>query len=155
SSDGWTGGCGLNVDTGENRLGLSVEEAAALTPRLGSVNHGISLLMSSLADAETADDPQNERQIALFRELHWHYGGIPASLANSSSILLNPRCHFDVVRAGSALFGINPTPGSANPMLPVVELQARIVQVRDVTLGDNLGGNEGFVKRRRRVAFVS
>jgi alanine racemase len=154
SSDGWTGGCGLNVDTGENRLGLSVEEAAALAPRLGSVNHGISLLMSSLADAEKVD-PQSERQIGLFRELHRHYGGVSASLANSSAILLNPRCHFDVVRAGSALFGINPA-GSANPMLPVVELQARIVQVRDVTLGQHLGGNEACsIKRRRRVAFVS
>jgi alanine racemase len=156
SSDGWTGGCGLNVDTGENRLGLSVEEVAALAPRLGSVNHGISLLMSNLADAEKARDPQNERQIALFREVHRGYGGVPASLANSSAILLNPRCHFDVVRAGSALFGINPTPGSANPMLPVVELHARIVQVRDVALGENLGDNAHRVmKRRRRIAFVS
>jgi alanine racemase len=155
SSDGWTGGCALNVDTGENRLGLSVEEVAALAPRLSFVNHGIGLLMSSLADAENAHDPQNERQIALFRELHRGYGGVPASLANSSAILLNPRCHFDVVRAGSALFGINPTPGSPNPMLPVVELHARIVQVRDVTLG-NLGDKAGHVvKRRRRVAFVS
>jgi alanine racemase len=155
-SDGWTGGCGLNVDTGEDRLGLSVEEVDALAPRLGSVNHGISLLMSSLADAEKADDRQSERQIAVFREVQRRYGGVPASLANSSAILLNPRCHFDVVRAGSALFGINPIPGSANPMLPVVELHSRIVQVRDVTLGENLGTNGGrVVKRRRRVAFVS
>ena len=156
STDGWAGGCGLNVDTGDNRLGLSVEEAAALASRLDSLNHGIALLMSSLADIEEADDSRRERQIALFRELRGLYGGVPASLANSAAILLNPGCHFDVVRAGSALFGINPTPGSSNPMLPVVELHARIVQVRDVTLGENLDYSQGgFVKRRRRVAFVS
>jgi alanine racemase len=155
SSTGWTGRCGLNVDTGENRLGLSVEETTALAPRLDFLNHGITLLMSSLADGEKANDPQSERQIALFRELCRLYPGVPASLANSSAILLDRRCHFEVVRAGSALFGINPTPGSANPMLPVVDLHARIVQVRDVTLGEK-GDNEGsFVKRQRRVAFVS
>jgi alanine racemase len=41
-------------------------------------------------------------------------------------------------------------------MLPVVELRARIVQVRDVTPGENVADEEGwFAKRRRRVAFVS
>ena len=100
------------------------------------LNHGITLLMSSLAGAEKANDPRSERQIALFRELRRLYAHVPASLASSSGILLNPKCHFDLVRAGSALFGINPTPGSANPMLPVVELRARIVQVRD----DDAGG---------------
>jgi alanine racemase len=155
SSARWTGGCGLNVDTGENRLGLSVEEAVALASRLDLSNHGITLLMSSLADAEKANDPQSERQITLFRELRRLYAGVSASLGSSSAILLNPRCHFDLVRAGSALFGINPTPGSANPMLPVVELRARIVQVRDL-IPENIRDKEGrFVKRSRRVAFVS
>jgi alanine racemase len=155
-SAGWTGGCGLNVDTGENRLGLSVGEAVALAPRLDLLNQGITLLMSSLADADKADDPQSRRQIALFGELRRLFAGVPASLANASAMLLNPRCHFDIVRAGSALFGINPTPGSANPMLPVVELHARIVQVRDVAQAENLGNNDArIVKRRRRIAFVS
>jgi alanine racemase len=155
-SAGWTGSCGLNVDTGANRLGLSMEEAAALASRLDFLNQGITLLMSRLADADEAHDPRNERQIALFRELRRLYVGVPASLANTSAILRDPRCHFDVVRAGSALFGINPTPGSANPMLPVVDLHARIVQVRDAIVAENPGDNEGrFAKRRRRIAFVS
>ena len=49
SASGWSGGCALNVDTGENRLGLSMAEAAQLSARLGFLNHGITLLMSSLA----------------------------------------------------------------------------------------------------------
>ena len=151
----WTGGYALNVDTGANVLGLSVEEAAALASRTHLLNHGITLLMSSLANAEKANDRQTERQIALFREIRGLYGGVPASLASSSAILLNPKCHFDLVRAGSALFGINPTPGSANPMLPVVELRARIVQVRDVTPGESTADKEGWFAKRRRLAFVS
>lgn len=156
TSGQWMGGCALNVDTGENRLGLPVEEAVALASRLHVSNHGITLLMSALAGAEKPNDAQSERQIGLFRELRRLYAHVPASLAGSSGIFRNSKCHFDLVRAGSALFGINPTPGSANPMLPVVELCARIVQVRDVTPGENFASEEGwFAKRRRRIAFVS
>jgi alanine racemase len=152
----WTGGYALNVDTGEGGLGLLVEEAAELALRLDSLNNGITLLMSSLADAGKPNDPPSERQIALFRELRRLYAGVPASLASSTAILRNSTCHFDLVRAGSALLGINPTPGSANPMLPVVELQARIVQVRDISPGESLvDAADRFANRRRRLAFVS
>ena len=58
SSNGWSGGCALNVDTGENRLGLSMAEAVQLSARASFLNHGITLLMSSMASTETADDPQ-------------------------------------------------------------------------------------------------
>ena len=39
---------------------------------------------------------------------------------------------FDLVRPGAALYGINPTPEADNPMQPVVELKARIVQIRNI-----------------------
>jgi alanine racemase len=155
TSSQWTGGCALNVDTGEGRLGLSAEEAAALSSRVRYLQHGITLLMSSLANDEKANAPESERQIALFRELRRLYRGVPASLAGSSGILLNPNCHFDLVRADSALFGINPTPGSPNPMLPVVELRARIVHVRDIKPEQSLIDREEWFARPRRHAFVS
>ena len=60
-----------------------------------------------------------------------------------------------LVRAGSALFGVNPTPRSANPMLPVVELRARIIQVRNGTAEGGITDDEGWSAKRRRLAFVS
>ena len=152
SSNGWSGGCALNVDTGENRLGLSMAEAVQLSARVSFLNHGITLLMSSMASTERVDDPQSERQVAWFSELRRLYRGIPASLAGASAILRNRKSHFDLVRADSALFGINPIPGSANPMLPVVELCARIVHVRDMMPGQSFIDAE---PRRRRLALVS
>jgi len=152
SSNGWSGGCALNVDTGENRLGLSMAEAVQLSARVSFLNHGITLLMSSMASPERTDDPQSERQVAWFSELRRLYRGIPASLAGASAILRNRRSHFDLVRADSALFGINPIPGSANPMLPVVELCARIVHVRDMMPGQSFIDAEPM---RRRLALVS
>jgi alanine racemase len=151
-SNRWTGGCALNVDTGANGLGLSMAEAAQLSARASSSNHGITLLMSTMANAERVGDPPSDRQIAWFGELHRLYHGIPASLAGASAIFLHRKLQFDLVRAASALFGINPAPRSANPMLPVVELRARIVQVRDTTPGQSLFDAE---PKRRRLALVS
>ena len=55
-------------------------------------------------------------------------------------------------RADSVLFGINPVPGASNPMLPVIELRARIVQVR------HMAPEHRFINARpkqRRLALVS
>jgi alanine racemase len=145
----WTGGCALNVDIGENRLGLSVAEAAHLSSRVRFLEHGITLLMSRLADAERVNARETERQIGCFDELRRLYRAIPASLAGGSAIFRHRKCHFDLVRADSTLFGINPMPGLANPMLPVIELRARIVHVRDMTPGQDFG------PKRRRLAMVS
>ena len=151
----WEGGCALNVDTGEGGFGVPLEEAMAFAPRVQSLNHGIALLLSRLDDAAAADDPRNERQLETFRELRRLYRGIPASIADSCGIFLGSKAHFDLVRAGSALYGINPTPGAANPMLPVIELTARILQVREVPAASNGAKNGSSAKRRKRLAFVS
>jgi alanine racemase len=142
----WRGGCAVNVATGERGAGLSMEEAAALAPKINAVNHGITLLMSDLDNDEKTNHQVIERRISAFRDLCRVYRGIPGSLANSSGIFLGRKAHFDLVRAGSALYGVNPTPGRSNPMVPVIELQARIVQIR------NIGCT---AKRSTRLALVS
>src|SRR6185437_13209426 len=54
------------------------------------------------------------------------------------------------------LFGVNPTPGHRNPMLPVVELQARVVQVRAVPKGETIGYNATWTaKHAARIAVVA
>jgi alanine racemase len=152
----WHGGAAIQVDTGINRLGMSVDEVMALAPRLHKENHGFSLLMSHLACAETPAHPLNEKQINLFREIRVQFRGLPASLANSSGIFLGDRAHCDLVRPGVALYGVNPTPGKPNPMLPVVSLQARIIQVRTIAKGETVGyGGVWTAKRPSRIAVVA
>jgi alanine racemase len=156
SANQWHGGAALHVDTGMNRLGISADEAAALAPRIRAENHGITLLMSHFACAEQPGHPQNERQIQLFREVRLLYRGIPGSLANSSGIFLGSAAHCDLVRPGAALFGVNPTPGHSNPMHPVVELQARVVQIRTVPKGETIGYNAIWTaKHAARIAVVA
>jgi alanine racemase len=155
-SSGWSGGFALNVDAGESSLGLSIEEAAAFASRVHSPNHCISLLMGHLDYAHTSRRALNERRLGQFRDLRRLYDGVPASLADSSGIFFGAKAHFDLVRAGGALYGLNPVPGAANPMLPVVELRARIVQVRNLAAGKTITEGIGLTaKRAMRLALVS
>jgi len=152
----WRGGAALHVDTGMNRLGVTIDEALALAPRLQSENHGFTLLMSHFACAEAPDHPMTERQIRLFRELRIIYRGVPSSLAHSAGIFLGGTVYCDLVRPGVALYGGNPTPGRTNPMRPVVELKGRIIQVRPVNKGESVGYGATFTAARTsRVAIVA
>ena len=156
AGSGWRGGAALHVDTGMNRLGVSINEAAALAPRIRAENHGIHLLMSHFACAEEPSHPLNDRQIKLFREVRLLYRGIPASLSNSSGIFLGDTAHCDVVRPGVALYGVNPTPGKPNPMQPVVDLKARVIQVRSVTRKETVGYSATWTARRAvRIAVIA
>jgi len=156
NTQGWRGGAALHVDTGMNRLGVSVNDAAALAPRIRAENHGISLLMSHLACAELPEHPLNARQISVFREVRVLYRGIPSSLVNSSGIFIGASAHCDMVRPGVALYGVNPIPGQSNPMRPVIDLQARIVQVRSVPRGETVGYDAGWTaKRATRIAVAA
>ena len=152
----WRGGAALHVDTGMNRLGITIDEAVAIAPRIQSENHGFTLLMSHLACAETPDHPMNDRQIRLFREIRIMYRGVASSLANSSGIFLGGTIFCDLVRPGVALYGANPTPEKKNPMRPVVELKGRIIQVRPVNKGESVGYGATFgAARSSRIAVVA
>ncbi|HMT14689.1 MAG TPA: alanine racemase [Aestuariivirga sp.] len=123
-----------------NRLGFSPEEFRALlddTFLLQGLN--FTLLMSHLACGDEPAHPMNRLQRDRFDALRAALPGVPASLANSPGIYLGPGFTDDLVRAGIAIYGGNPTPGKPNPMQPVVTLSGTVMQVRDVAAGDTVG----------------
>ena len=153
---GWSGSSAIHIDTGMNRLGLTVLEAQGLIPRINAGDHGIKLVMSHLVSAEQLNSPVNARQLSAFREIASFFTGVPAALANSSGIYLGAPFQFDLVRPGAALYGVNPTPEADNPMQPVVDLKARIIQVRNVERGDTVGyGGTWTARRPTRLAIVA
>ena len=156
AESGWSGGCGVHVDTGMNRLGLSIDETAAVAARMRTENHGLTLLMSHFACADQPNHPLNDQQIRQFREIRTLFRGIPGSLANSSGIFLDSSTYCDMVRPGAALFGVNPTPGKSNPMRPVIEVKARVLQVRNVPRGATVGYEAAWIaKRASRIAVIA
>jgi len=155
-ADGVTRPAALHVGTGMNRLGLSVPEALALSGDPLIARAGIDLLMTHLVSAELSGDPINARQMADFARIRAAHPGIPGSFANSSGIFLGPEAHHDLLRPGYALFGGNPTPWKANPMQPVVRLEAEIAQVRAVAAGETCGYNGRWrAAAPRRLATLS
>lgn len=152
----WDGGFALHVDTGMNRLGISVEEAAAIAPRINLENHGIKLLMSHFVASQVPESGRNQEQLLTFRNVRALFRGVPASIANSSGIFLGSAAHLDIVRPGVALYGVNPTPGKPNPMKPVVDLKVRIAKVRDIAFGETVGYDATWTARRpSRIAIAT
>jgi alanine racemase len=132
--------CAIHVDTGINRLGFAMDDFLALTrdkEMMARLN--VSLLMSHLACADDRFDPLNGKQRDAFNHARSHMIGVPTSFANSSGIFLGADYRGDLVRPGIALWGGNPTPDAANPMLPVVYLDATVLQVRHVPAGETVG----------------
>jgi alanine racemase len=122
----------LHLDTGMARLGFgeaATRWLAAAEEVLANLH--LELVMSHLACAEEPQHPLNALQLQRFTSLAELFQA-PRSFANSSGIFLGPAWRFDLCRPGAALYGVNPTPGRSNPMLPVVRLEAPVLQRRDV-----------------------
>lgn len=148
----------LHLDTGMSRLGLDAGAVAQLAedPALLAGIRPV-LVMSHMACADAPEHGKNAEQLAAFTLLSRHLG-LPArkSLGASSTIFLGPGYHFDLVRPGAALYGLNPVPGQPNPMAPAVRLQARILQVRDVDTPMTVGyGATHQIVRKGRVAVIA
>jgi alanine racemase len=127
----------IHVDTGMSRLGLSSAQLVKSIPRIEEI--GAIGLISHLACADTPSHPANAAQRARFLAARQRLPGLKASFAASSGIFLGPDFHFDEVRPGAALYGVNPIPASPNPMRPVVRLAAKIIQLRKIDRGETVG----------------
>ena len=130
----------LHVDTGMNRLGLDPSETALLTADPALLDGiDLSYVMTHMACPDEPAHPLNALQLARFRAVLAALPGAKGSLAASSAIFLGPDHHFDLVRPGAALYGVNPTPGASNPMRQAVRLDGRVLQVRHVDRGEGVG----------------
>lgn len=123
----------VHIDTGMNRQGLGPDELAVLADQPQRLA-GIDLVgvMSHLACADVAGHPMTPAQLDRFRAARRRLPPARASLANSSGIFRGADYHFDLVRPGCAVYGVNPTPEAANPMRPTVSVVTRVIQVRCV-----------------------
>lgn len=136
----------LQIDTGISRTGLPPAEADRLAAQ-PDLLAGLELeaVMSHLACADEPDHPMNARQRSLFLAASTRLPKAPMSLANSCGVFLGRDYHFDLVRPGQALYGLNPFPAAPNPMLPAVRLEAEVLQVRTIGRGESVGYGASFV----------
>ena len=143
------GRCGLQIDTGMNRLGFRPEDAP-------EPFDGLDLVLSHLACADDPSQPMNARQRDAFAAAAARYPGAVRSFANSGGIFLGADYGFDASRPGIGLYGGGPE-GRPDPRIqPVATLGAEVLQLREVPAGESVGYSRGFVADApRRIATVA
>lgn len=147
----------IHVDTGMHRNGLTENDVATLSQdpnRLLGLS--VKMIMSHLASSGDAEDPFNGEQRERFLALRRQLPLAPASFANSGGIFLGQDYHFNCVRPGTALYGLNPLSRRDNPMRPIIHIWTRIVQIQDLLPGETVGYFQNYVaKRQRRIATLA
>lgn len=135
----------IKLDTGMHRLGFERKDIDSLIRTLKEIPElYISSIFSHLAGSdEPRFDAFTRSQIALFDELSscltaafpGHH--ILRHIANSAAIERFPEAQFDMVRLGIGLYGISAV--HQEQLLPVSTLRSRIVQIKDIPVGDSIG----------------
>jgi alanine racemase len=153
----------VKLDTGMGRHGLLPEEAvdfiAALKRMPGLRVEG---LYSHFATADDQDLSYARKQLALFNQVSAalkQRGLLPPvrHCCNSAAAMVLPEAHFEAVRPGLSLYGMNPFAYGPPPLPlePVLTLKSRVVRLRTLPAGSAIGYGCTYVTQRpQRVALV-
>lgn len=152
----------LKLDTGMHRLGFDEKDIPALCTRLRE-NPRIRVC-SVFSHLSASDAPGHDAfthlQAAAFSAM---YEPIAEALgyrplrhvANTGGIARFPQYHFDMVRLGIGLYGID-SGGLAGQLQVVNTLKATISQIKELLPGETVGYNRnGPVHRPSRIATIS
>ncbi len=135
----------IHFNTGLNRLGVNEDEL----DNFYNTGLDIILVMSHLSCAEDLQSPANNEQLSKFIKLVANFPHSKRSLANSSAIFLGKEYHFDIVRPGAAIYGINPTPYLENcPIKNPLKLTAPIISIKQLNKGDYVGYNRTYMAKK-------
>lgn len=151
----------LKVDTGMRRLGCEPDEVGYLSNLITS--NPLLNLASFYSHLATAD---NDRDFAIHQkklfdkaigELKLNGRDEPLyHIANSAGVILGNEFHYDMVRTGLAMYGIDPTETSSLDFKPVLALKSRIANVKHITKGESVSYSRNFIaKRESKIAIIS
>lgn len=142
--------CAIQFDTGINRMGFNGPELDALrsdTALVARLNP--DHLMSHLACAPDSKNRMNRKQREMFAALIKSFPPVPLSLSNSAGIYLGADYHFDMVRPGCALYGLQATQSPEQETTrPVAQIEAPILQVNALQKGESAGYGATFIAPR-------
>jgi alanine racemase len=142
---GRTGRVHLKIDTGLSRNGCQprdwpdLVDAAAKAQSDGHVE--VVAVWSHLACADDPGHPANNLQAARFAdayEVATQAGLHPMRhLANSAATLDRPDLHFDMVRVGIAMYGLNPLPYREN-LRPAMTFRSSVALTKRIDAGESV-----------------
>ena len=143
----------VKLDSGMGRLGTRDVHEATRVAELAARSGGVTLagLMSHFATADDITDDFMGQQLSLFsawaEPLRQRFPAALMHVANSAATLRDPATHFDMVRTGIAIYGMDPF--GEDPALrgfePVLELRSYVAAVKQVAPGESAGYGRRFV----------
>jgi len=152
------------IDTGMTRSGVPDAAAAELLHRIEARP---SLRLAGICTHfSTAEDPSNgatAEQLRRFRACSDEFaaarvGRLTRHAANSAAAFLWPGSHFDMVRPGLALYGIDPTlaPCVERKLRPAMKWTAPLVGIKEARKGTCVGYAQTWTAPRdTRIGLVS
>lgn len=153
----------VKIDTGMHRLGLLPLEAVGFIETVQQYkNIRLEGVFTHFATSDEEDLTFTRTQLSVFTQTldTIKQKGIQIPIvhaANSAATLRLPESHFDMVRPGVILYGMPPSGDVDLPFAakPVLALKTRIVQIRDIEIGESVGYGRTFVANEKtRVAAI-
>lgn len=151
----------LKLDTGMHRLGFIPEEIAELCVILRDHPElKVESIFSHLASSES-DEVFSAHQAGIFQKMSKELIQVMTHsplrhLLNSSGIIKYPEYHFDMVRLGIGLYGLEVNSREQHRLRSVSTLRTIISQIKEVEAGETIGyGRMGKVDTRKRIATIA
>jgi alanine racemase len=143
----------VKLDTGMGRLGTRDPEEATRVAEAAAASPSIELVgaMTHLATADELGDAFFGEQLARFEAwalpLRERHPGLLLHAANSAALLRDAASHFDLVRAGVAIYGLDPfqEDAAARGLEPALELASYVAEVKPCATGESAGYGRRFV----------
>jgi Alr-MurF fusion protein len=153
----------LKVETGMNRLGFTEEELNELTTMLVQhPNISVKTIFSHLAASEDAQlDEFTLEQIGTFERLSAKISAalnypVKKHLLNSSGIIRFPEAHYDFVRLGIGLYGVDSSSTIQAKLQVIGKLKTRIAQIKHVSKGETIGySRKGVAEKDLKIAVLA
>lgn len=130
----------IHIDTGMTRLGLGEPELHQLLQNREDLDWlETRYVMTHYACADDSGADKTRRQLEQFDRLRKLLPPAPTSVGNSAGGLLGKPWSGDMARIGIALFGGNPYVDETLSLEPVLRVQSRILQLREIEPGTTVG----------------
>lgn len=151
----------IEVDTGMGRLGWWYEQAYNFIEEILRLPYlSLEGIYTHLSCADSNEE-FTQYQISIFRKFlfNLHKKGINfkyAHCANSAGLLKYPDSHFNLVRPGLILYGINPYSDYSVSVEPILSLKSKVIFIKKVEKGRSIGyGRTHITEKKTTIATVA
>ncbi len=154
----------LKIDTGLHRNGCPSEHWPALLDLAAKAQADetveVVAVWSHLACADEPGHPSVDQQADAFRLAHGQALAAGLSpirhLANSAALLTRPDLHFEMVRPGIAVYGLDPVPHAGDHDLrPAMTFRSSVALTKRIAAGESVSyGHTWTAERDANLALV-